>query len=519
MPTPAATFASALALHQQGDLAGAAALYTKVIRREPRHAGALHSLGLIALQRGDAATAERRIGEALRIDPGQAQWRSNRGLALLQLGRTRDALLELDQAVRLRADTVDAHTNRSMALYLLGRFDEALEAVDRALFLNARSPQAHNNRALILGELDRGTEALASCDKALALAPGYTDALANRAVLLLALHRLPEAIECSAAVLAALPDSAEAHWAAGIVRLTAGDLPGGLPEYEWRWRKADFRTPVRDLKVPLWRGDEPLAGKTILIHPEQGLGDTVQLARYAPLLAARGARVVLEVQPVLRELLASVPGVTRVIAWGDPLPSLDYHCPLMTLPLAFGTTLATIPATVPYVSADPGRVARWQERLGPRTRPRVGLVWAGSAFHRNDRRRSLALATLLPLLEAGVEVISLQRDLREADTAVLKAEPRLRHVGDELEGFADTAGVLACLDLLVTVDTAPAHVAGALGLPFWLLLPHTPDWRWLLARSDSPWYPTARLFRQPAPGNWAPVVAEVAAALQQLAAS
>jgi ADP-heptose:LPS heptosyltransferase len=450
-----------------------------LLKRQPRHAGAQHNLGLIALQRGRPADALPLFERALGIDPGQSAWWSN----------------------------------RSIALHLLGRPVEALAALDRALALDPRSPQALNNRSTILAELDRVEEALADCERALALAPGFTEALANRAGLLLGLNRLAEADAVCSQLLGAAPRSAEAHWTAALVRLLAGDLARGLPEYEWRWQRSDCRTPRRDLPAPLWRGEQAIAGQTILVHPEQGLGDTIQFCRYARLLADRGANVVLEVQPVLRELLACVPGASRVLAWGEPHPPFDLHCPLLSLPLACGTTLASIPGTVPYLQADPVRVAAWEARLGPRRRPRVGLVWSGSAFHANDRRRSIPLSALLPLLAADADFLSLQRDLREADRALLAAETRLMHLGAELPDFASTAALMACLDLVITVDTAPAHLAGALGRPVWILLPFAPDWRWLLNREDSPWYPTARLFRQASIGDWTSVVSRLEVAL------
>lgn len=458
------------------------------------------------------------IAAAVRIDPRQPAWHSHHGLALFHTGDRAAALASFDRAIALRADQPDAHSNRAMALHALGRYPEALESADRALFLDPRHVQALNNRGLVLRELDRCAEGLAAVDRALALAPDFTDALASRAALLLSLNRPAEAAAVAARVLAARPASPEAHWTVAIASLTAGDFARGLPEYEWRWQRPECRTPRRDLGPP-WLGDVPVAGQTVLIHAEQGFGDSVQFSRYAGVLARQGARVILEVQPELVGLLATVPGAAEVVAWQPEPPAHDLHCPLLSLPLACGTTLETIPAAVPYVAADPTRVADWSARLGPRTRPRVGLVWAGSVFHTNDRRRSIPLALLRPLLDAGIEVVSLQRDVTPADRAWLAAEPRLRHWGDELEGFAATAAAIAALDLLVTVDTAPAHVAGALGRPVWLLLPFTPDYRWLLDRDDTPWYPTARLFRQPAPGDWAHVIARVGTALRELAAT
>jgi hypothetical protein len=296
----------------------------------------------------------------------------------------------------------------------------------------------------------------------------------------------------------------------------AGDLATGFALYEARFEDPRLGTPARSLPWPRWSGVEPLAGQRILLHAEQGLGDTLQFARYAPLVAARGARVVLEVPAPLAGLLRPLDGVSAVIARGNPLPVVDCHCPLGSLPLALGTTLATIPASIPYLHADAVDVAAWQAQPGDR-RPRVGLVWAGNRRHRNDRRRSLPLAALAPLARGPWQLVSLQKDLTLDDAQRLAGWQAI-DAGPRLGDFAATAAALTALDLVVTVDTAVAHLAGALGRPAWVLLPHAPDWRWLLGRADSPWYPTLRLFRQPRPGDWARVVRQVADALVAFAA-
>jgi len=262
-------------------------------------------------------------------------------------------------------------------------------------------------------------------------------------------------------------------------------------------------------------GQVPVEGKTILLYHEQGLGDTLQFIRYAQPLSQAGARVVVQVQAPLVPLLRGVTGAERVISSTDQLPSFDLHCPLMSLPLAFGTTLETIPARTPYVSAPAERIAAWKERLGEATTPRVGIAWSGNPKHGNDRNRSIDLKALLPLLALGIEVVSVQKDVREADRAVLSAQPQIRDFGSELEDFADTAALVTLLDLVVSVDTAPAHLAGALGRPVWVLLPFSPDWRWLLDREDSPWYPTARLFRQTTFGDWNSVTRRLVAELRK----
>ncbi|MEQ1935217.1 MAG: hypothetical protein ABL962_15255, partial [Fimbriimonadaceae bacterium] len=259
----------------------------------------------------------------------------------------------------------------------------------------------------------------------------------------------------------------------------------------------------------LWLGNAPLEGKTILLHSEQGYGDTLHFCRYAKLVAALGARVILEVQPTLLPLLANLEGTHQVIPKGDALPHFDYHCPLLSLPLAFKTDLETIPADIPYVFSDTTHAAMWRDKLGKKTRLRVGLVWSGSPAQANDHNRSIALAQLLPLLHEGVEWISLQQDVRASDAGLLSQRTDIRQFGDQLKDFADTAALVESMDIVVTVCTSVAHLAGAMGKPTWVLLCFNADWRWLLDRADSPWYPTARLFRQPAIGDWTTVISSV----------
>jgi hypothetical protein len=295
--------------------------------------------------------------------------------------------------------------------------------------------------------------------------------------------------------------------------LTLGDYRRGFAEYEWRWRRTGM-APRKSFRRPPWLGEIPIAGKTILLHAEQGLGDTVQFVRYAPLLARAGAKVVLEVQPELKTLLAGVEGVSTILGLGDPLPPFDLHCPLASLPLAFKTELATVPAAIPYLRAPEPYLEKWRPRLEALPAPRVALAWSGRGAHPNDRNRSLALDALAPLLSVpGLSFVSVQHAPRPADAERLAREPRLTHLGDALSDFADTAAVLALVDLVVCVDTSVAHVAGALGRPAFVLVPFQPDWRWALDRDVSSWYPAMRLLRQPALGDWASVVVRMRAEL------
>lgn len=445
----------------------------------------------------------------LRRAPRRAEALHGRAVALSALGRREEALADFAEVVRQGPGIAASHLNHAATLHHLGRFAEALAGFDEALRLDPGYADAWCNRANALRALERHDEARESYTEALRLRPGYPEALLNRGTLLHAAGRYDEAGRDFVAALQARPDFASAAWNLSLLLLLQGDFRGGWGLYESRMLEPGMRDQYPRLPVPAWRGAEPLDGRTLLVHAEQGFGDVLQFVRYVPLLQARGASVVLAVQPPLVPLMAGLGGAVRVVPYGDPLPPLDASCPVMSLPLAFGTTLETVPWTGPYLHADAARVAAWRARLGPPGPLRVGLVWSGRAGHQNDRNRTLPLRELLPLLALPVEWHSLQREYRPDDAALLAAHPALRQHQAHLGDFADTAALAACMDVVLTVDTSVAHLAGALGRPVWILLPHVPDFRWLLAREDSPWYPTARLFRQPAPGQWAPVLARV----------
>lgn len=396
-----------------------------------------------------------------------------------------------------------------------GAAGEAVALYDRALTVRPDSFEAHNNRGTALRELNRFEEALASYDRALTLKPDYAGALANRANVHADLRRFDEAFAGYDAALKLEPQLNEVLWNAALAHLVLGDLPAGFAKYESRWQNKLAQQNKRQFPRPLWLGETPLAGKTLLLYAEQGFGDTLQFIRYATLAAAQGARVIVETQPALKRLVAGVPGVSAVFGQGEPLSAYDLRCPLMSLPLAFGTTLDTIPATLPYLAAPVDAVARWRACFDG-ARARVGLVFSGNPEHKNDRNRSIPLARLAPVVNTpGVRFICLQKDVRPADAATLQQMPQIETVAAELTDFTDTAALIETLDLVVTVDTSVAHLAGALGKPVWLLLPWLPDFRWLLDRADSPWYPSARLFRQPAMGDWDGAIDALAAALAE----
>ncbi len=452
--------------------------------------------------------------QALALKPGYAEAWLNRGNALESLALTDEALAAYEHAIAIRPELAQAHFNRGNVLHKLGRGPDALTCYTHAISAHPGYVEAWNNRGNILRELKRPDEALADYERVLALKPDYVDAWLNRGIVLNALGLRDDALASFEHVLALRPDHPEAHYCIALHRLMHGDFTRGWAEYEWRWKASDAEAaPV--FPQPPWLGHEDLADRTILLHAEQGYGDTLQFCRYVHLVADRGARVVLQVQPPLASLLTRLSGPAQVIAQDDPLPPFDLHCPLMSLPLALGTELSSIPAEIPYLSVDQAKTSAWRARLGETNTPRVGLAWSGRPTHRNDMNRSILLAELAPLFASGAGFTSLQKEVRNEDQESLASTPALRHYGKHLHDFADTAALIACLDLVITVDTSVAHLAGALGKPVWILLPSDPDWRWMLGREDSPWYPTARLFRQTRAHDWNDPISNVAVALRE----
>lgn len=456
--------------HMAGRLDDATRLYRFVLAVEPAQPDALHLLGVLEAQRGAPEAAIPLIA----------------------------------RSVRLRPDAAQPWAHLGGALHAARRSDEAADALIRALALDPAQGDALDNLGAALHALARYAAARAWLVRAERMRPGHPETLLNLGVALRDLRRFAEAEACFDAAIARRPNHADAHLARAVGRLVQGDLPAGWDGFEWRWRR---------FPAPPWAG-EPLDGRTILLHAEQGFGDAIQFARYAPLVARAGGRVILEVHPLLSRLLGTLGPEVQVVERGPEPPPHDLHCPLMSLPRAFRTDLATIPAARSYLSADPGDVARQRARMGEGDGLRVGLVWAGNPKHRNDRNRSIPPDRLRPLLAVpGVRFFSLQAG--DGGDALPDGVTGLM---DGVRDFADTAAILANLDLLIAVDTATIHLAGALGVPAWLLLPFAPDWRWLLDREDTPWYPSLRLHRQPRPGDWDTALATAAAALRAMAA-
>jgi tetratricopeptide (TPR) repeat protein len=547
---PGQALQEALALHRQGRLRDAEKIYARVLKATPGNFDALHLLGLVKAESRQFGEAYRLMSVALKINPGVPDVWSNfanvlhalkrdpealdaiekalalrpddpgllqqRGNALISLARPADALAAFDAALKAAPNQPDALNGRGLAFAALGRPADALTAFDKALALAPMRADVLYNRGNALLDLDRHAEAIEAYDRVLARAPNHVKAWANRGRALQSLNRPAEAVPCFEKALALNKDDADTHFNLALALLSVGDYARGFRDYEARWTRTGMAGLVRKPNKPLWLGEFPLGGRTILLQAEQGLGDTIQFARYVPLLARSGAKIVLEVQPELKALLASVAGVTSCHARGEALPSFDLYCPMGSLPLAFRTQPANVPDDLPYLSADPVRTEYWRDRVASLPGKRIAIAWAGHVHHANDCNRSIDLDRLAPLLTIdGVSFVSIQRELRDGDGESLSRYSNVTHVGAELSDMRETAALLSCVDLTISVDTSVVHLAGALGREAWVMLPFAADWRWGVTGERSAWYPQLRLFRQSAHGDWAGVVARLRDALAE----
>lgn len=442
----------------------------------------IYAQATAAMTRGEFARALPLYEQAISLDPTHAEAHYKRGNALRLLGRADAAIASYDEAIKHKPDYAYAYCNRGTVQHAAGLLAAAEASFDQAIALAPSDGVAHYNRALLMQDLFRWDEAIASYDAAIAIRRDHAEAQFNRALLSLFL----------------------------------GDFATGWRAFEWRWASAERLRigALRNFEQPLWLGAQPLAGKRLFIHSEQGLGDTIQFSRYASACAARGATVILEAQGPLLDVLTTLEGPAQLIAKGETPPPFDYHCPIMSLPLAFDTVLNTIPAGPRYLRADPALVTDWRTLLGEQRRPRVGLVWSGNSGNPIDRQRSIALASWIPHLPSEFDYFCLQKDIREADFDALD-DSDIYSFDDDLMDFANTAALCECMDLVLSVDTSLLHLSGALGKRTWLLLPQVPDWRWMRDREDTPWYPSVKLYRQTTRGDWNPVFARVAADLRR----
>jgi tetratricopeptide (TPR) repeat protein len=515
--------------------------YDCALTIDPAHADAFFNRG-IALQsvhrNPEALTS---FENAITLNPDNAEAYNLRGNILQSQGREQAALESYDEALNADHNCVDAHFNRGNSLYALGQFENALSSFDDALLLRPAFAAAHNNRGNLLHTLQRDGEAVASYDVAIALDPDYAQAFFNRGVALQFMDRNLEASASYADAIKIKPDYAEAfnnqgnvfqnmnlyqnalnayhqaqtidpeygdaHWNEALCRLKTGDFENGWEKYEWRWQNSISNPSKQQFIHPLWQGKENLDGKTILLHSEQGLGDTIQFFRYAAMVSKLGAKTLLQVHPSLAVLLRNRLRGVKILSRAAT-EEYDFHCPLLSLPLAFNTKLWAIPASPSYLFSDPAISTLWQNKIGLKNYPRVGLVWSGNKQNANDHQRSAALLEFAKLFRHDIQWFSLQKEISNDEDSWLKMHG-VNHYGNQLNSFSETAALIEQMDLVISVDTAVAHLAAAMGKPTWVLLAHNADFRWLLGRSDSPWYPSVQLFRQPEIGDWSTVFARL----------
>jgi Tfp pilus assembly protein PilF len=475
--SPSATLDLAEQHFAAGRLSEAEPLFRRVLGVSGDDVRVLHVLGHIARQQGRAAASVECYAAAVALDPDNAQ----------------------------------LHNNLAEAQQALGQHEAAIASYRRASMLAPDEPAIHFNLGALLHALHRMHEAAESLECSIALRPDVILTRSELCPVLCSLGRYEDALVHYRAALAIEPENWTARYLEALAMLALGDFTAGWEAHEVRWRSQLGAERRRLFPQPYWLGEDIAPGQTILLHAEQGLGDTLQFVRYAPLVAARGARVLLEVQPTLVPLLKNLPGIAGLYARGDALPPFDLQSSMMSMPRAFRTTVATVPASVPYLTPPPERVALWRERLGPPQGHRIGIAWSGTPEPWN---RAMPLALLAPLTErTGCELHVLQTELLPQDCATLDKLPHVRDHSGTLTDFADTAAIISLMDLVISIDTATAHLAGAMGKPTWTMLPLGPDYRWMLQRTDSPWYPTMRLFRQPALHDWPSVVADIIRAL------
>lgn len=502
-----------LILQKQGKRDAAKLQLERALAINPRFVEAHNNLGTTLREQGNLDEAWNSYARALALKPDYAAAHTNLGIVLQQLGRLEEAVAAHEGAIALTPDFAEAHNNLGVALRELGRLDESVIAHEKALTLQPGFPEAYNNLGVVRRDQGRPEEAEASYDQALALWPDYAEALCNKGIALKNRGLLKESRECYERAMILRPDSTEPLWNRCLVDLLEGNYTDGWRDYEIRHRRKESKLPK--FSAPFWRG-EPLHSARILLYAEQGLGDSLQFLRYVPMVQAAGGLVLLDVPSALLRLAAELPGLTALTTTGEPLGPFEWHCPLMSLPLAFGTQVDSIPARAPYLKA-PEEAMRAADKLAwPDRSLRVGLVWSGNPKYSDDLIRSVPRHLIASFLEVhGVCFFSLQ--LGAAASQLDVSQTALSDLQPAITDMADTAALLRHLDLVITVDTSVAHLSGALGRPTWVLLPFVPDWRWLMGRNDSPWYPTARLFRQPRFGDWPSVLQQVRSELAALA--
>ena len=533
-------------LHQQGKLDGAQFQYEKVLKADPKNFDALHLLGVIAHQRQNHAAAIELLDRAIQQNPRSALAHLNRGNTLKEMGNLKQAIANYKQAVAIHPGYAEAYVNLGIALQESQQADQALTCFRQAIALKPDFAEAFFALGNALQDCGQTDAALVSLLEATRLRPGFVAAYCNLGNLLRELGRFDDAVAVFAEAIRAQPDFAvaycnlgnvqkemqqfrlaiasytqatalnpdfaEAHWNQSLVYLLLGEFEAAWPLFEWRWKAKKNNISLPDFRRPLWLGEPALSGKTILICWEQGFGDTIQFCRYASHVQALGAKVLLVVPSSLVPLLKTLDGVDQVLGPDEPISDFDYYCPLMSLPLAFHTTLYTIPAPKAYLHTNEGKSSFWAAKLPPTGRKRVGIAWSGST---TNKSRSVPLAELILHLPKHLDYVCIQKDVTAVERAIL-SNANMYCFEQDVADFSDTAALCGLMDMVISIDTSAAHLAGALGKQTWVLLPQLPDWRWLLERADTPWYPSMRLYRQVQLGVWEPVLQRVAQDLAEL---
>lgn len=465
-------------------------------------AGGLHSQALAVLE------------VVLSMESDVSQVLAYMGDCLHALDETDDALAHYDAALQREPKCLEAHAGKGLALLAVKRWTDAIHCFDQLVALAPNQSAHFFHRAVASQALHQWDAAIQDYGQAIALQADLVQAYCNRGNVYQSLGRFACALKDYEGALQYRSDCAQALYNKSLLLLLLGDFEHAWPLYELRWQKDEMRVKRFDCLQPQWTGAQSLAGRVVILHCEQGLGDSIQFVRFAPMMRTLGAEVIIRAPRTLLALFGSMGADIRYLSLDEPLPDFDYHCPLMSLPLAFRTQLSTIPASSGYLAAAPDRLRKWQERVGAKRSKRVGIVCSGSANHPDDLQRSIPLEMVLKALPYQFEYYSLQNELQPEDQAFMMRQDRVQFYGAQLRDFADTAALCTCMDEVISVDTSVAHLAGALGVPTRVLLQQVPDWRWLLDRSDSPWYSSITLYRQDASRQWGPVLAQLAADLQ-----
>ena len=495
-----------------GEYKEALTYYERSIKLNPQYYQTYINYGKVLFELKRYSDSLTFYDKALRINQNSLECLINKGTTLNELKRFDEAIAHFDKVLSLKPDFAEGWSNKGIALNGLKRYDDAISHYDKALSFKPDYAEGWSNKGVTLHELKRYDEAIAHYDKALSLKPDYAVGWSNKGFALNELKRFDEAIDYYDKALSLKPDDHEASWNKSLTLLLQGDFENGFPLYESRWYSEKISAIVgkRFFDKPLWLGVESLQGKTILLYGEQGLGDFIQFARYAKLVADLGAKVILEVPQPLAGLMKDLEGVSELVIKGQELPFFDYQCPLLSLPLAFNTNISSIPAHIPYLASSAHQVGEWSIKLGEKRNKRVGLVWSSMSSFKQDSKRSLLLADFIRALPLeNFEYVCLQKELKECDKEFFRSYQNIRFFGDELRDFSDTAALIENLDLVISTCTSVPHLSAALGKETWVLLSYVPDWRWLLDRDDSPWYPAMKLYRQTSIGDWNSVLDRV----------